>query len=77
MFIEDENYHKFYGPSLGQTTLQSVRSRALFYRISIMLQISIEDSGILWVTKIAKTNNNITAGYHFVSHRVISTPSDV
>ena len=47
MFIEDENYHIFYGPSLGQTTLQSVGSRALFYRISIMLQISIEDSGIL------------------------------
>ena len=47
MFIEDESYHIFYGPSLDQTTLQSVGSRTLFYSIRIMLQISIEDSGIL------------------------------
>ena len=41
-----------------------------------MPQISTEDSGILLLTKNAKTNNNI-AGYHLVSHRVISAPSDV
>ena len=35
-----------------------------------------EDSGILQLTKNAKTNNNI-ADYHFVSCRVVSTPSDV
>ena len=42
----------------------------------IMLQISIKDSGILWLIKNAKINNNI-AGYHLVSCRVISTLSDV
>ena len=41
-----------------------------------MPQISTEDSEILWLTKNAKTNNNI-AGYHLVSRRVISTPLDV
>ena len=38
-----------------------------------MAQISTEDSGILWLTKNAKTNNNI-AGYHLASSRVISFP---
>ena len=60
----------------GSDPLQSARSRALFYPISIMPQISTEDSGILWLTKNAKTKNNI-ASYHLVSRRVISTPSDV
>ena len=41
-----------------------------------MPKISTEDSGILQLTKNAKTNNN-TAGYHLVSRRVISAPSDV
>ena len=48
----------------------------LFYPISIMPQISIKDSGILQLTKNAKTDNNI-AGYHVFSCRVISTYSDV
>ena len=41
-----------------------------------MPQISTKDSGILYLTKNAKTNNNV-AGYHLVSGHVISTPSDV
>ena len=41
-----------------------------------MPQISTENSAILQLTKNTKTNNNI-AGYHFVSRRVIFTPSDV
>ena len=41
-----------------------------------MPQISTKDSGILYLTKNAKTNNNI-AGHHLVTRRVISTPSDV
>ena len=41
-----------------------------------MLQIFTGDSFILTLTENAKTNNNI-AGYHLVSRRVISTPSDV
>ena len=55
---------------------QNAGSRALFYPISIMPQISTKDSGILQLTKNAKTNNNI-AGHHVVSRRVISTSSDV
>ena len=49
---------------------------ALFYSMSIMPQISTEDSRILKVTKNAKTKNNIV-GYHLVSRRVILTLSDV
>ena len=41
-----------------------------------MPKVSTEDSGIFQLTKNAKTINNI-AGYHQVSRRVISTPSDV
>ena len=41
-----------------------------------MLQITTEDSGILYLTKNAKTNNNM-AGYHSVSRRVILTPADL
>ena len=63
------------GTKPGSDPLQSAGSRALFYPISIMPQISTEDSGILQLTKNAKTNNN-TAGYHLVSLREISTPSD-
>ena len=59
----------------GSDPLQS-GSRALFYSISIIPQISTEDSGILQVTKNAKTDNDI-AGGHLVSHLIISTPSDV
>ena len=60
----------------GSDLLQSAVSSALFYPISIMLQISTKDSGILYLTKIAKTNNDI-ADFHLVSRRVISTSSDV
>ena len=49
-------------------------SRALFYPISIMPQISTEDSGIFYLIKNAKTN---IAGYHLVSRHVISATSDV
>ena len=56
--------------------MQSAGSRALFYPISIMPTISTKHSGILSLTKNVKTKNNI-AGYHVVSHRVISTSSDV
>ena len=59
----------------GSDPLQS-GSRALFYSISIIPQISTEDSGILQVTKNAKTDNDIVGG-HLVSHHIISTPSDV
>ena len=38
-----------------------------------MPQISTEGFDIFWLTKTAKTDNNI-AGYHLVSHRVISIP---
>ena len=38
-----------------------------------MPEISTEDSGILQLTKNAKTNNNI-ADYHFVSRRVVPHP---
>ena len=55
--------------------MQSVGSRALFYPISIMPQISTKDAGILQLTKNAEINN--IAGYHLVSRRVISTPLDV
>ena len=41
-----------------------------------MSQISTKDSGIVYLTKNSKTNNNI-AGYHLVSRRVISPPLDV
>ena len=41
-----------------------------------MPQISTKDSGILYLTKNAKTNNNI-ASYHLVCRRVISTALDV
>ena len=41
-----------------------------------MPQISTKDSGILYLTKNAKPNNNIS-GHHFVSRRVISTASDL
>ena len=47
-----------------------------FYPISIMPKISTEDSGILYLTRNAKTNNNI-AGHHLVSRRVIPAPLDV
>ena len=56
--------------------LQNAGSRALFYPKSIMPQISTEDSGILQLTKNAKTNNTI-AGYYLISRRVIFTPADV
>ena len=55
---------------------QIALSRALCYPICTMPQISTKDSGILQLTKNAKTNNNI-AGYHLVSRRVISATSDV
>ena len=55
--------------------LQSAGSRALFYPISIISQISNEDSGIFQLTENAKFNNYI-AGYHLVSRRVMSAPSD-
>ena len=45
-FMENENEHKFQGPNLAQDPLQSAWSRALFYPISIMPQISTKDSGI-------------------------------
>ena len=60
----------------GSDPLQSSRSRALFYPVSIMPQLSLKDSVILQLTKNAKTNNNIV-GYHVVSRCVISTPLDV
>ena len=60
----------------GSDSLQNAGSKALFYPISIMPQISTEDSGILQLIKNEKTNNNIT-GYHLVSRRVISATSDV
>ena len=41
-----------------------------------MPQISIEDSGIPYLTKNAKTNIN-NAGYRLVSRQVILVPSDV
>ena len=41
-----------------------------------MPQISTKDSGVLKLTKNAKTNNNIE-GYHLSSRRLISAPSDV
>ena len=41
-----------------------------------MPQISTKDSGILYLTKNAKTNKNI-ASYHLVCRRVISTALDV
>ena len=58
----------------GSDPLQLAGSRALFYPINIMPQISTKDSGILWPTKNAKASSNI-AGYH--SFSVISTPLDV
>ena len=60
----------------GSTPLQSAGSGTLFYLISIMLQLFTEDFGILQLAENAKTNSNI-AGYHLVSRRLISTPSDV
>ena len=64
------------GTKPGSDPLLSAGSRALFYPISNMPQISIKDSGILLPTKNAKTNNNI-ASFHLVSHPVIFIPSDV
>ena len=77
-FIQIESQNKFLRSSLSQTLppLQISGSRILFYPIRIMPQISTEDSGMLQLTKNAKTNNNIV-GYHLVSRRVISTLSDV
>ena len=60
----------------GSDPLQSAVSSALFCPISIMLQISTKDSGTLYLTKNAKTNNDI-ADFHLVSRRVISPSSDV
>ena len=74
-FIERKTNINFKSQTWIRTT-QSGGTRALFYPISIIPQIATEDSGILQLTKNAKTNNKI-AGYHLVSHRVISTPSDV
>ena len=70
-FMENESQRKFQGPSLGQRS----GARTLFYPISIMLQSSTKDSGIIQLTKNAKTNN--IAGHHLVSRCVISTPSGV
>ena len=64
------------GTKPGSDPLKSAGSRALFYPLRIMPEISTEDSGILQLTKNAKTNNNI-AGYHLVSRHEISIPSDV
>ena len=58
------------GALSGSDPLQSAGSRALFYFISIMPQISTEDSGILKMQKV--TTNT---GQHLVSHCVISTLS--
>ena len=66
----------FRGQAWFRALLQSAGSRALFYPISIMTQISTKDSGMLQLTKSAKADKNIV-GYHLVSHRVISTLSDV
>ena len=59
------------GAKSGSDPLQSASLRALFYPISIMSHISTKDSGMLYLTKNAKTNNDI-AGYHLVIHRVIT-----
>ena len=64
------------GAKPGSDFLQSSGSIALFYPISIMPQISTKDSGILCISKNAKTNHNIM-GYHVVSGRLISTSSDI
>ena len=42
-FMENESQRKFQGPSLGQRS----GARTLFYPISIMLQSSTKDSGII------------------------------
>ena len=47
------------GVKPGSDPLKSAGSRASFYPISIMPQISTEDSGKLQLTKNAKTNNDI------------------
>ena len=52
---------------------QSVGSRTLFYHMSMMLQIFIEDSGNLKNPRNVKSIHNTTAS-HLVSCRVILRP---
>ena len=73
-FIKNENWLKFQGPNLEQTDRKVFGSRTLFYRISIMLQIFIEDSGNLKHPKNVKSINNTTVS-HLVSCRVIPRPA--
>ena len=73
-FIKNENWLKFQGPNLEQTDRKVFGSRTLFYRISIMLQIFIEDSGNLKHPKNVKSINN-TTGSHLISCRVIPRPA--
>ena len=54
----------------GTDRPQSVGSRTLFYHMSMMLQIFIEDSGNLKNHRNVKSINNTTAS-HLVSCRVI------
>ena len=69
-FIKNENWLKFQGPNLEQTDRKVFGSRTLFYRISIMLQIFIEDSGNLKHPKNVKSINN-AMGSDLVSCRVL------
>ena len=69
-FIKNENWLKFQGPNLEQTDRKVFGSRTLFYRISIMLQIFIEDSGNLKHPKNVKSINN-AMGSDLVSCHVL------
>ena len=62
------------GTKPGANQPQSVGSRILFYHISIMLQIFIEDSGNLKNHKNVKSINNTTVS-HLVSCREILRPA--
>ena len=55
---------------------QSVGSRILFYPISIMPKICIEDSGNLKHLKKVKSINNTTVS-HLVSYHVIPKPTTI
>ena len=73
-FIKSENWLKISGTEPGKDKPQSVGSRTLFYPISIMPPILIEDSGNLKHPKNVKSISNTTV-YHLVSCRVIPWPT--
>ena len=73
-FLKKRELTQISATTPGTDQPQSVGSRTLFYPISIMLQIFIEDSGNLKHPKNVKSINNSTVS-HLVSCRVIPRPA--